>query len=284
MRIPVRAGLDSPALPRRHPARRVLDAALRRRGALQAPRPIESPWDARHFGLDRSPTFAGLDPAQRAAALQECGRGLLEEAYFIEKLGLAFSTKMALLAESTEERATHCLFAADEAVHLAKVASFLSSPPESPGADPFLALLGRIIEDMPPAGSRLLIQILLEGWGIAHYRALARGCRDAGLSEALSSIAKDEVLHHRSGAALFNGRRLAGAERREARRALGELLDMVRAGPLRTVAAVERARGGLTRAQRDRLYRELDGERHVADRLALLRGLLDSAGAGALVA
>jgi hypothetical protein len=275
------AGLDSPGLPRRHPGRRILEASLRRRGAALPRRPAGAPWSAAFFGLQRSVAYQSLNKRARRRVLEECGRGLLEEAYFIEKLGLTFASKMALAAETTEERSVHCLFAADEAVHLAQIGAFLPDPPPKT-EDSFLQWLAGIIEELPPPGARLLVQILLEGWGINHYRQLSRGCADIGLSEALSGIARDEVLHHQAGVTLFDERRLKGRERRAAADRVAELFDMVRAGPVRVASAVERAHGGLGPLGRAKLMAELAAGDQAAGRLSLLRRLLASAGASSL--
>jgi len=277
----VNAGLDSASLPAEHPARRIHASALRRRWSASARHLAPAPWGAEHFGLERSLAYLALPPAKRLAVLIDCGRGLLEEAYFIEKLGLAFSSKMALLADSTEERATHCLFAADEAVHLAQIAAFFPNPPART-QDAFLRWLSGVIAELPADGGRLLIQVLLEGWGITHYRSLARGCRVPSLRDVLASIARDEALHHRNGVALFDAARLKGRTRREASQRVRQLLDMVRAGPARVAAAVERAHGGLGVEARAALYADLRAAEHVSARLTLLNRLLNSVGAASL--
>ena len=89
--LPPRAGLSSPSLPPKHPGRKLFDAALRRRGAAHPRRPAGEPWDAEHFGLHKASAFRALDARRRQAVLAGCARGVLEEAYFIEKLGLAFA-------------------------------------------------------------------------------------------------------------------------------------------------------------------------------------------------
>lgn len=279
--LPPRAGLSSPSLPARHPGRKLFEAALRRRGAAHARRPAAEPWGAEHFGLQNASAFRSLDSERRRAVLGDCARGVLEEAFFIEKLGLAFAAKMALLAESTEERAAHCLFAADEAVHLAQVGAFIPEPADDTN-DGFLRWLAEVIEDMPAQASRLLIQVLLEGWGISHYRELAKSCREPALANVLSSIARDEVLHHGAGVALFDASRLQGKQRREAADRVAQLFDMVRAGPVRVAQAVERAHGGLGKDSYARLFVELEAREQVEKRLVLLRKLLGSAGASFL--
>ncbi len=281
--LPPRAGLSSPSLPPKHPGRKLFDAALRRRGAAHPRRPAGEPWDAEHFGLHKASAFRALDARRRQAVLAGCARGVLEEAYFIEKLGLAFAAKMALLADSTEERAAHCLFAADEAVHLAQVGAFIQEPADDT-QDGFLRWLADVIERMPAQGARLLVQVLLEGWGISHYRSLSRACKEPALAGVLARIARDEVLHHRAGVSLFEPERLQGRQRREAADRVAQLFDMVRAGPIRVAQAVERAHGGLGKDAYARLFVELEARAQVEKRLALLRKLLSSAGASFLIA
>jgi hypothetical protein len=49
------------------------------------------------------------------------------------------------------------------------------------------------------------------------------------------------------------------------------------------LSVIERVADGLTRAQRLQVLRELGGEAHAATRLALLRRLMEKAGAAAIV-
>ncbi|MEQ1704629.1 MAG: hypothetical protein ABL867_01490 [Rickettsiales bacterium] len=57
--------------------------------------------------------------AMQRAAIDACNRTLMNEAYFIEKSGLAYTAKMILKTESTDTAQLYALIGADEAMHLA---------------------------------------------------------------------------------------------------------------------------------------------------------------------
>jgi len=235
--IPVLAALDLTGLPKSHSLRPVLQAALAaRRGAEPGPF-AGSPgalWDAAHFGLDRSALFRDVDAETQQGILERCGRGLLEEAFFIERAGLVYCAKMILLAETTDERMLYALFAGDEAVHLDRVARFLPDPPTE-------------------------------------------------LTAALHDILKDEARHHGSGLVLFNQAAPTAAIRDLIVEVLVRFLGMVQAGPQATVAAVDEALGGLSRARRVGLFEDLGAEDHARGRLGLLRTLMGKAEAAPIV-
>jgi hypothetical protein len=287
VKVSVRAGLDLPHLPEGDRLRSVLASALASgeaaaAGASAAPRGPY--WDANFFGLDRSSAFGRASEESRRAVLSAAGRGLLEEAYFIEKAGLAFTAKMCLLAESTEERMLYSLFSADEAEHFAAISRFVEGTPD-PSGHPFLSLLSSVIENGDRDSLVFLIQIVLEGWGLTHYRAMSGACLDPALSAALQGVLKDEARHHGSGLVLIDaGGGLQASSREYVTSALVRFLSMVRAGPQGVVFAVESVLGGSTRRQRIKLLEELDTAAHAHQRLELLRGLMVRAGAGDIVA
>jgi hypothetical protein len=120
----------------------------------------------------------------------------------------------------------------------------------------------------------LIVQVVLEGWGLRHYRDLARGARHPALAAAFTGILDDEARHHGAGALLVVERPPTPADVEEALPFLQRLLDMVRAGPVGLVAAVEAAVGPLAGSDRADLLADLDATAHAAARLDLLRALL----------
>ncbi len=281
--VPVHVGLELPlraGVPRLGP---VVESAAARLGASTRGTPEERAyWSAAHFGLDRARAFREASAEVQAVARLDVCRAALEEAYFIERSGMAFTAKMVLLSESVEERMLYCLFAGDEAAHLHEVSAFLGEPPTGTGG-PFLDLLGELIE----AGDRdslvLVIQVVLEGWGLVHYRGLAEHCLDERLAAALQAILRDEARHHGSGLVLAQARPLSPLARAWTTEILVRFLAMVQAGPQGLVAALDRAHGGLSRAQRLEAFEDLDATAHAAERLGVLRGLIEKAGAQAVV-
>ncbi|MBI4345667.1 MAG: ferritin-like domain-containing protein [Elusimicrobia bacterium] len=267
--------METPHLPAGHPFHAVLDAAVARRAAEPpaAPPPPCELWGAEFFGLEKTRAFASASQEDRRKILGFCAEGILEEGYFIEKSGLNCNAALMLAAETVEEKTLYALMAADEAVHLRLVSPYLPDAQSRAPQNPFLSLLSRVIVEGTMPAKVYLLQVLLEGWGLTHYRTLAEGCRAPALATAFRRILKDEALHHRGGVLLFDPQRLSDGDRAFVAGAVVEIFRMVQAGPQLAARAVERTLGA-TRAQRAVLFAELETERHSGDRLRLLRGLL----------
>lgn len=274
--IRIDPGLGAGALAAGHPVQPILRAALdRRSGTEPAPAPGPAlPWSSAYFALDGVTRFRRASAAARHAILAGCAEDLLTEAYFIEKLGLAFTAKMVLLSETTEERMLYALFAADEARHLDAIRAHVPDP-ATIGApdDPFLRLLADAITDGSKPTLAYLVQVVLEGWGLVHYQSMARSCRSEGLQATLRRLLKDEALHHGSGVALVERQGLGEADRAHVLEVLVRLFEMVQAGPRRVVARVEEATGPLSAVERTTTFRELDTETRGRARLERLRAL-----------
>lgn len=266
----IQARLGMPHLPEGHRARVVLDAALGRAGPRPAPAPMgwEDRWDDDFWGL--RPVWAWRDPgpAGRAAVRAAAGRGAVEEAWFVECVGVAFSARMVALSESLEERMVHACAGADEAAHLALFGAWVAPAGEG---DTFHRLLARLIEEGDRSTLIFVIQVVLEGWGLSWYRELATHTRDPGLADAFEAVLRDEARHHGAGLALCPGAPPGEA----AVEVLSAFLGMVRAGPVALAGHVEAALGPLARAERGELYRRLDATGHAGRRLALLRRLME---------
>jgi hypothetical protein len=277
IRIAPRAGMDLPELGGAPLTHLVAATLKKRRGTTVAGHEAfagHAHWQPAFYGLDRVSAFAGAAPAAQAAILEQCGKDLVAEAFYIEKSGMAFAAKMLLLAESADERKLYALFAADEATHFDAVAPFYGERVEHPTVNPFLALLSAVIEEGDRQSLQLVIQVVLEGWGLTHYRKLRDDCGHPALRAVLSAILADEAAHHGSGVLLLGERPLGAHSRAVAFAVLTDFLRLVQAGPLALVGAVEHIVGPQSAAARRRFVAEVDGERHAAERLAELRALL----------
>ena len=287
--LPMATGMELPEVGAGDALVDLVAAVVRkRRGASHAGAPpaagTHAHWDAGFFGLDRVGVFAAAAPAAQDAVLERCGRGLLTEAFYIEKAGVAFAAKMILLAPTIDERKLYAMFAADEATHLHGIGAFVDAPEDAPRSNPFLALLSELIEDGERDSLQMVIQIVLEGWGLAHYRSLRDGCQDESLRGLFTAILADEAAHHGSGVLLIGERRLGAASRERVLATMTRFLAMVQAGPQAVAGAVEAELGPLSTAARIRLFDELDAERHSAARLAQLRDLMCKTPGGAELA
>ena len=272
--------LEAPPLPMAHRLRPIVATALARDGHAPTPSAAAAPWPASHFGLDKVTVYLAATPARRRRMLAGCAADVLTEAFFVEKLGIGFAAKMALLSQTSDERTVYALLGADEARHMAAVAAHLGERPDAAGTapeDPFLTLLARAIDTGRRTTLAFLVQVVLEGWGIVHYCRLSRGAVDPALRATLAGIVKDEALHHGGGLAVLGRDGLSPADRRAAEAAVVPLLAMIRVGPQRVVARLDETLGPLGRRERTQVFAELDTERRTGEQLAVLRGFLGRA-------
>jgi len=235
--IDVRALLDSPPWNSDRRLDAILHSLLRQR-EIELPSGNVDPaslWPASSFGLDRMTAYVDATTERRQEVLRHCATDRLAEALFIEKLGLSFCAKMTLLATTSDERMLYSLIAADEAAHFHWISCF--TPNVQPHS-PFLKLLADLVEEGTQTTLTMLVQVVLEGWGVHHYRLLARDCTHAVLREVLNRIVVDESRHHGSGERLMRQRSITPDGRAEVLAILIRLLAMVRSGPQAVVAAV----------------------------------------------
>lgn len=275
------AGLDLPHLYEQDKLRRVLSKALTSRlgNKTLSPEPTNYQyWNCDRFGLEKVKVFHDANEDEQAAILKLANCGLLEEAYFIEKAGVGYMAKMVLLAETTEERMLYALFSSDEATHLAQLSCFLSTQEPVWTNDPFLRLLAELIESGDKTVLLFVIQVVLEGWGLSHYKSLASDCQDQQLGRIFQGFLQDEARHHGTGLTLFSQIPVSVSSRATIVETLAIFLQMVQAGPQRLVAAIETVKGHLSRQQKMRIFEELDTQTHSGTRLNLLRSLMWGAG------
>ena len=276
------AGLQ---LPRSQPddkLQRVLSAALAK-PVRQSSETTQPYWGAEYFQLQHVCLFRESSANEQQQILHLASRHLLEEAHWIEQAGVGYMAKMVLLAETAEERMLYGLFAADEAEHLAQIRRFLPEIQPTTTGDPFLTMLAEVVETQDKALLLFVMQVVLEGWGTSHYRHLSEGCLDAGLSQLFADFLQAESRHHATGQILFGRMALSQASQQAIAEVMVQFLRMIQAGPQRVVTAIERVKGHLSRSQKLIIFEQLDTETHSGTRLALLRSLMQRAGAGAIV-
>jgi hypothetical protein len=266
-----------PKMSKRIPLSDAVHTAIKEHFEAEAPanRPF---WPASYFNLDQMSVYRNSDEAEKRAILLGCGNSLLAEAYYIEKCGMYFASKMCLLSESAQERMLYSLFAADEAVHFNWISGF--APAESVKgfeSNPFILLLDEVLQKGDRTTLSYIVQVILEGWGISHYHALAKNCLDDGLATVFENVIRDEGRHHASGLALFNGQRLGAEGLKRLADLLAQLLTMVQAGPQMVVSQIERIKGSLSRAQKTRAFAELDCEAFTLRRIKTLKSLIKMA-------
>jgi hypothetical protein len=268
------AGFDLPHHNSPDHLHRILTAALPRQNNCVLSQNLNY-WDAEFFNLHRVKVFEQSPVDEQSAILELVGGGLLEESYFIEKAGVGYMAKMVLLAETVEERMLYGLFAADEAIHLNQITNFLPQREMTNTNDPFLCLLSEVAESSDKTVLLFVLQVVLEGWGLSHYRRLAKECRHPELAEIFSGFLEAESRHHSTGNALFKQISVASSSQATIIDILAQFLFMVQMGPQNVLAGIEQVKGHLTRSQKVKILEELDTETHSGIRLKLLRSLMN---------
>ncbi|MEH2084518.1 MAG: ferritin-like domain-containing protein [Nostoc sp.] len=266
-------GFDLPHTDYHGRLQRILTAALPNQNNY-APYPQLNYWGAEFFNLHQVKIFQQSNISQQSAILELANRSLLEESYFIEKAGVGYMAKMVLLAETVEERMLYGLFTADEATHLHQISHFLPEIEVTSTDDPFLRLLSEVVESADKTILLFVLQVILEGWGLSHYRRLAKECRYPVLAELFSSFLQSESRHHATGTTLFNQITVSAFSQTTILDVLAQFLFMVQVGPQSVLAAVEQVKGHLTRSQKIQILEELDTETHSGTRLQILRALM----------
>ena len=276
------AGLNLPHATPNHRLRRVLTATLPSQGTSTVSL-ISNNWDAEFFNLDRVKFFQETKDDEQSAILLLANRSLLEEAYYIENAGVGYMAKMVLLAETVEERMLYGLFAADEATHLSQIGCFLPEIELVGNRDPFLSLLAEVVEGADKTVLLFVLQVVLEGWGLSHYRRLAKECRDRVLADLFYSFLDAEARHHATGSLLFEEIPILKSSQTLIIELLTRFLMMVQVGPQNVLAAIAQVKGHLSRSQKIQILEELDTETHSGTRLQLLRSLMRGKSADAIV-
>ena len=279
-RIEVDPRLEASNLASDHRLNAIISRLLSKRGTEleREPEPGRTYWSAPHFGLDRVDVFKAASPAQQAAILVACSRSLLRESYYIEKGGMFYTAKISLLAKTTEERMMYSMFAADEANHFHWISRFCSR--EEAGdyhTHPFLNLLSEIARRETRVTLIYILQVVLEGWGMHHYRELAADCEDASLKQVFENILKDEAFHHGGGLVLFNEETLDTAQMDGIVNILQSFLQMIQAGPQSTVGVLDAVLGRHSDGERVRIFSQLDAEAESSRKLGLIAKCIRSA-------
>jgi rubrerythrin len=235
-------------------------------------------WSGEWWGLTTSALYNKLSIGQQQRVLHELDRMLLNESYFIEKSGLAYTAKMMLLADSTDVAQLYAFIAADEARHLAWLEPYVRVEDKTRPTGSFLGFLSELIESAPPHLLVFLVQIILEGWGLDHYRRMSNECSDFELKGIFADILKDEALHHRSGQVLFDSTLWSKSDFELVRKSLQWYTEMVRVGPLAAVAVCERVVGGLSLNEIEDLLVALNHVEESTRKLSLLKHLMQQPG------
>ena len=204
-------------------------------------------WDDEFFHLKEATAFQSLSKDKRNAILIQLSHKILQEAYFIESAGMAYAAKMNISARSKEEREFFCFVAEEEAKHLRMVEALANFNTSLENIPSFALLIGEIIQEASKPSHLLLIQILLEGWGLNYYKSLQKSAKDENVANVFKAILKDEIRHHSAGVILFsNHKNTVGLKSDEVAEFIGYLeriAFMVKIGPYSACEETFKAKG-----------------------------------------
>ena len=269
--------MDSLHNSRNHSIQKILNQRLALSSSLKN-NPI--PWQASCYHLDQVGLFQELPYLAQQQVLYNCAQDRIEEAYHIEKSGMAYGAKMILLNQTLEERKLYSFFVADEARHFSIVAQYLDRGPGNTHENSFLTFLSSTIEQAPRNALVFLIQVVLEGWGLGHYRELANTCTNSRLKQDLHAILQDEVGHHASGLLLFDTKALTKEDWAYILNSLRTFLMMVKVGPCGVVTRLlEQLPYQLEQKEISQIMIEMGAPQSTQKKLDLLSRLMKKAGA-----
>lgn len=229
-------------------------------------------WGERFHGFTDSFLWKELGAGARMAALKKLQEEILTEAYFIESAGINYAARMVLSAGSLAEKKYFATMGAEEAAHFQMLAPFFPADIESRKPNSFTGLIAKIADCGERQTQLLLLQVLLEGWGIVYYQALADNALPSALGNVFREILRDESRHHSGGILLH--RRGDARISPFCEEALIMLLDMVRCGPVTAAVVAMKCGGSAERATAARLLTEMGAEAQTREKLVRLKGLL----------
>ncbi len=284
LNLEIQVGLSMPGLDEAHPLNSMLNGAFLKqlgdRRLLDVKLPL---WPSEYFNLNRTKLFSETTLENQLLIQIACSRALVEEVLLIEKCGMAFGLKMAVLSETVEERMFYNLMTVEETVHYHQVRQFLPDKGESVSPSAFHHLLSNVIEEGDRNSLMFFIQVVLEGWGLSHYKSLAQSCSCGQFSKELKEILKDEARHHGSGTIFTKERAFSTSSCEYITGIMRQLLKLVQLGSQSVLDSVEKVCGALSHADKIALLKQLDSEQESANRLNLLRQLMMSNGAESIV-
>jgi rubrerythrin len=257
----------------------LVDTTAKVHGELKPPQAnLDIPlWDEKFFHLEKSQIWNDFSPKTKNDILLLLGQKILQEAYFIECAGMAYAAKMNLSAKSREERAFFCFVAEEEAKHLRQIEYLTLFSVSLDDIPSFALLIGEIIQEAKRASHLLLIQILLEGWGLYYYKTLAKTTKDQNVENVFKSILKDEIRHHAGGVLLFASYKNTGIEDQDIDQFLGfleRIAFMVKVGPWSVCEAVFKHAPGSDAEAIKRFLEEIDAVAVTQEKIDVLKNLL----------
>jgi hypothetical protein len=118
-----------------------------------------------------------------------------------------------------------------------------------------------------------IIQVLLEGFGMAHYGGLRQDCLYAPLQSAYDRILKDEARHHGTGIILSKQNALNAIEKDQIFEYTREFILSLQSAQW-ILSTIEEVGGELSTNEKKQFYNETSQEQVLSGRLVKLREML----------
>lgn len=232
-------------------------------------------WNADSFGIQNTELFNNLKEDQQDSLIKKLSFDRLEEAYHVEHYGMSFASKMSLMAKNLQEQQLYCVVASEEASHLKMVYALLGEQKKEICTNGFSDFLKEVIY----AGDRelliFIVQVLLEGWGLDHYKILGDTALDKDVQSIFYQIVKDESAHHGSGVVLFNEKDLSHTQINRIVDYMKVFLEMIQVGPASLLSSVEKTiNSDLSQNQRETFLREINAEAETQRKMNLIIKLM----------
>lgn len=243
-----------------------------RPSVVNNPGPI---WGEDFFHLKNAESWKSLSDEYRKIILKSLGEKILQEAYFIENAGMAYAGKMNLSSRSKEERQFYCFVAEEEAKHLRMIENLTCFNKSLENIPSFALLIGEIIQEATTPSHLLLIQILLEGWGLNYYKSLSKHAFDENVTNVFKLILKDEIRHHSAGVILFSQYgSMTAEEEKQFINFLERIAFMVKIGPYTLCEAIFEKCDSRTKQDVKLFLEETDSVAQTAGKLELIGQLI----------
>ena len=274
--LQVDSTLFSKKLSEKHPLKNLLEKALSTYTVSQPdPNAPEILWGPERYRLHQSKLFTGMEQEQQDNVLKKITKLNLTLSRYIETSGHNYGAKMILTADSLDEKSIYALFAAEEAIHLKEFENFMHFIPDPEEYwHPMLNPLAAAIKDGEKATCLYIIQVLLEGFGMAHYGGLRQDCLYEPLQLAYDRILKDEARHHGTGIILSKQNELTKLEQEQIFEYTREFILSLQSAEW-VIKAIEGERGGLSSSEIKKYKEDTNQEQVLQARLIKLREMLD---------
>lgn len=231
-------------------------------------------WGANSYGLENSKLFEALSEEQKLSLLNELAFKRLEEAYHIEHYGMTFASKMSLFSKSFQEQQLYCVVASEEASHLQMVKTLIGSRSKDIEINDF----SKFLKDIIAVGDRetliFVIQILLEGWGLDHYKIMADTAIDNDVKDVFSQIVIDESAHHGSGLVLFEESQLSNNQINKISEIMNVFLETIKVGPTGLLNSFESVAGEFISSSKSQFLTEINAQEEIQRKLNLVKKLM----------